>query len=109
MSTTAYSSDHSNVSRNEPPAPFIRADVITTFSPEGSMIPLYFEYKDSYQIKHSIKVNTILSAKAERFANHSYTIYTCICIYQKQKLKCTLRYHIASHYWDLSIGNLGDS
>lgn len=109
MSITAYSSDHSNLSRNEPPAPFIRADVITNFSPNGSMYPLYFEYKDLYEIKHSIKVDTIIASKSERFANHHYTLYSCICFYQKQKLSCTLRYHIASHYWDLSIGNLDRS
>lgn len=105
MSTTAYSSEHSDRSRNEPPAPFIRADVITTFSPDGNMYPLYFEYKDTYNIKHSIKINSILLTKSERFANHLYNLYICLCIYQKQRLKCTLRYHIASHYWDLSIGN----
>lgn len=107
MSSTAYSSNQS-ASVNEPPVPFVRADVITTFRPDGSMHPLYFEYKDPYGIKHSIKIDTILSSKSERFANRSYTVYSCICFYQNQRLECTLRYHVTLHYWDLSISKSGN-
>ncbi|MDF2589913.1 MAG: hypothetical protein K0S41_3754 [Anaerocolumna sp.] len=79
----------------------LETGVIAVFNSNGKIKPLFFQYKDIYGDDHNIKIDNIISSKEEHYAGLPCIIYSCTAIIQNKRLQCTLRYHVAQHYWEL--------
>ena len=77
------------------------AEVISFCDAAGQIRPIRFRFEDEQQIRRTVQIARILSAKQVQFVGREAFVYRCLAEQDGENRTFELQYTVKSHQWSI--------